>query len=141
MVAFVIFWAAAFAVLCFVLGICFKALSSVLNALLSSLEGILAIGGLTVIAMIVLFLLYAIVDGILTEGLGSVLLMILLLLVEIGIVGAILGGLGSLILSLAVMIVSFLFGTVSFVLEGAAAVCEKGYVRSLTVIGKRLDKC
>ena len=62
MVAFVIFWSAAFAIIFFMLGIFFKGLASAFNALLSSLGSVLAIGGLAALAGIALFLLYGIID-------------------------------------------------------------------------------
>ena len=89
MVAFVIFWSAAFAIIFFVLGVFFKALASIFNALLTSIGGILAIGGLAGLAGIGLYLLYAIIDGIIKEGFWSVVGVILQLLDEICIIVAI----------------------------------------------------
>lgn len=141
MAAFVIFWSAMFAVLFFVLGIIFKGLASAFNALLSSCGGIIAMGGLAALVAIALSLLYAIVDGIVTRGVGEVIGMIVLLMIEIGIFGALVGGLGSLLLSIVTIVAEYLLHATSYVLEGAAAICEKGYAKSLLAIMKRIDKC
>ena len=141
MVAFVIFWSATFAIFFFVLGIIFKGLASAFNALLSSIGGVLAIGGLAALAGIALYLLYGIIDGIIKEGFWSVLGMIVLLVIEIGIIGAIVGGLGAMILEIVVSIAVFILSIISAVLEGAAGLCERSYAKFLTAIIKRLDKC
>lgn len=141
MVAFVIFWAAVLAVLFFILGIIFKGLASALNSLLSSIGDILVIGGLATLAVTALYLLYAIIDGIITQGIREVLGMILLFVLGIGIVGALLGGLGSVLLSIIVVITEYILLVSSFVLERAAAICEEGYNKFLTVIQNCLDKC
>lgn len=140
MVAFVIFWSAAFAIIFYVLGIFFKALASTFNALLTSLGGLIAIGGLTGLATLALYLLYAIIDGIIKEGFWSVVGEIILIVIVIGIVGAIIGGLGAVILEIAVMIVGFILEVVSAVLEWAADLCERIYAKFLKAIIGRLDK-
>lgn len=141
MVAFVIFWSAAFAIIFFVLGIIFKGLTSAFNALLSSIGGVLAIGGLAALAGIALYLLYGIIDGIIREGFWSVVGTIIMFIIVLGIVGAIIGGLGAMILEIAVMIAAYVLMIVSSILEGAAALCEKAYAKFLTAIIKQLDKC
>lgn len=141
MVAFVIFWASALTMLFFVLNVLFKALASAFNALLSSLAGIVAIGGLAALAVLALFLLYAVIDKIVTQGIGSAILAIFLLLVGIGAAGAIFGGLGTMLLSIVVYIAAGFFTAISFVLEGAAAICETGYAKFLSIIQERIDRC
>ena len=141
MVAFVIFWSAAFAIIFFVLGVFFKALASIFNALLTSIGGIFAIGGLAGLAGIGLYLLYAIIDGIIKEGFWSVVGVIVLLLVEIGIIGAIVGGLGAALLELIVVVAEAILLFISGILEWLAATCERAYAKFLTAIIKRLDKC
>lgn len=141
MVAFVIFWSAAFAIIFFILGIFFKALASAFNALMASLGGILAIGGLAGLAGIALYLLYAIIDGIIKEGFWSVIGTIVMFVILIGIVGAIIGGLGALILEIVVMVVGYALVIISAVLEWAADLCERSYAKFLKAIISRLDKC
>jgi len=141
LVAFVIFWSAAFAIIFFVLGIFFKALASAFNALMASLGGILAIGGLAGLAGIALYLLYAIIDGIIKEGFWSVIGTIVMFFILIGIVGAIVGGLGAMILEIVVMVVGYALVIVSAVLEWAADLCERSYAKFLKAIISRLDKC
>lgn len=141
MVTFVIFWSAAFAIIFFVLGIIFKALASACNALLSSIGGVLAVGGLASLAGVVLYLLYVIIDGIIKDGFWSVVGSIIIFLVILGFIGGIIGGLGAVLLELVVVIVSFVFEIISGILEWLASTCEKGYAKFLTAIIKRLDKC
>lgn len=141
MVAFVIFWSAAFAIIFFILGIFFKALASAFNALMASLGGILAIGGLAGLAGIALYLLYAIIDGIIKDGFWSVIGTIVMLVIVIGIVGAIVGGLGALILEIVVVVVGYALMIISAVLEWAADLCERSYAKFLKAIISRLDKC
>lgn len=141
MVAFVIFWSAFFALLFFVLGVIFKALASALDALLYSIGRLLAFGGLTALAVIALSLLYAIVDGIIKNGLLSVIGAIVGFVIVLGIFGAILGRLGAALLELVVTVALFVLDVVSGVLEWLADRCERGYIKFLTVIINRLDKC
>lgn len=141
MVAFVIFWSAAFAIIFFILGIFFKALASAFNALMASIGGVLAIGGLAGLAGIALYLLYAIIDGIIKNGFWSVIGTIVMLVIVIGIVGAIVGGLGELILEIVVMVVGYALMIISAVLEWAADLCERLYAKFLKAIISRLDKC
>lgn len=141
MVTFVIFWAALLAIIFFVLGIVFKGLASAFNALMSSVGAIIGFAALALLIGGALYSLYAIVDGIITKGLGEVIGMIFLFLFELGLVGALVGPLGSLLINAATVIVQLFLVATSFVLEGAAAICQKGYDKFLTVIFKRLDKC
>lgn len=141
MVAFVIFWSAAFVIIFFILGIFFKALASAFNALMSSIGEILAVGGLAGLAGVALYLLYAIIDGIIKEGFWSVIGTIVMLFIVIGIVGAIAGGLGALILEIVVMVVGYALMIISAVLEWAADLCERSYAKFLKAIISRLDKC
>lgn len=141
MVAFVIFWSATFAIIFFVLGIFFKALASAFNALLTSIGGVLAIGGLAGLTGIALYLLYAIIDGIIKDGFWSVVGTIIMFLIVLGIFGAIIGGLGAALLELVVVVVTFVLEIISGILEWLAMTCEKGYAKFLTAIIKRLDRC
>ncbi len=140
MVALVIFWAAVFAVLFFVLGVVFKALASVFNALMAS-TGVFAIGALAAMAVIALYLLYAIADGIIREGFWAVFGWVLMFLVIIGIVGAIFGGLGAVLLELIIVVAEAVLLVVSGALEWLADKCERGYIKFLKVIINRLDRC
>lgn len=148
MVAFVIFWAAVFALLFFLLGVIFKALASVFNyALQASVEDMIPIIGLfcvPVLLAIVIGILYAIVVGIITEGFWSVVGLLILLFIIIGIVVALFGWLGTLLwvcLELIAVCALYIIGVVSFVLEWLADKCECGYVKFLNAIIKRIDRC
>ncbi len=72
MVTFVIFWAAVFALLFFLLGVIFKALASVFNyaiqAAAASMVPIIGMFFVPIILAIALGMLYVIVVGIITEG-------------------------------------------------------------------------
>lgn len=147
MVAFVIFWAAVFALLFFLLGVIFKGLASVFNyALQASVESMIPIIGLfcvPILLAIALGILYAIVVGIITEGFWSVIGLLILLSIIIGIVVALFGWLGSLLwvcLELIAVCVLYVIGFVSSGLEWLAVRCEWGYVKLLNVIIKRIDR-
>lgn len=141
MVAIAIFWAAVMAILFFLIGIVFKGLASVFNALLSSIGTTVVIGGCGLLAFLALYAIYGIVDGIITGGIWDTLGMIVLLVIEIGIVVALLGGLGSVIIGVIITVATFVLEIVSGILEGAAALSEKAYSHFLLVIVKRLEKC
>lgn len=147
MVAFVIFWAAVFALIFFLLGVIFKALASVFNyAIQASVESMIPIIGMfcvPILLAIALGILYAIVVGIITEGFWSVIGLLVLLSIIIGIVVALFGWLGSLLwvcLELIAVCVLYIIGYVSSGLEWLADGCERGYVKFLNVIIKRIDQ-
>lgn len=147
MVAFVIFWAAVFALIFFLLGVIFKALASVFNyALQASVEGMIPIIGMfctPILLAIAIGILYAIVVGIITEGFWSVIGLLILLFILIGIVVALFGWLGSLLwvcLELIAVCVLYIIEFVSSGLEWLADGCESGYIKFLNVIIKRIDQ-
>ena len=137
MVTLVIFWAALFCVIFFLLGTLFKGLASLFTGFIYSVMDIISIAILAGLGIVVLFNLYAIAQGIRTSGLGKVIVYIVILVIELGIIGGLLGRLGAILLELA----EFIITIVSAVFEGAAAFCEKAYAHFLLVIIKRVDKC
>lgn len=141
MVALVIFWASFFCLIFFLLGAICKGLASAFNALLSSLGLVLAIAFYAGAGALLLYLLHDIIDGIITSGLlemiGAIVIYILLISLIVGLVGSI----GAFLLGLAVEIGLLILGIVSYVLEGAASLCEKAYGHFLLVITNRLDRC
>lgn len=141
MASFVIFWSAIFAIIFFVLGIIFKALASAFNSLLTSLGIILAIGGLTSLVGIGLFLMYAIVDGITKEGFKSVIGILVMMIVDIVILIAIVVGLGAGLFRIIVAIGRFVLSIISNILEFFAVIFENEYAKFLKAIINRLDKC
>ncbi|MBD5528572.1 MAG: hypothetical protein HDR02_09225 [Lachnospiraceae bacterium] len=147
MVAFVIFWAAVFALLFFLLGVIFKALASVFNyAIQASVASMIPIIGkfcVPILLAIALGILYAIVVGIMTEGFWSVIGLLILLIILIGITVALFGWLGALLwvcLELIAACFLYIIGFVSFGLEWLANKCECGYIKFLNVIVKRIDR-
>ena len=141
MVACVIFWSAVFAIIFFVLGTFFKALASAFNALLTSLGRVLAISGLAGGTGVVLYLLYAIIGGINEEGFWTVIGPIVFIIIVIGFIVALIGGFGEILLEIVVALVENMLIIVSEVLEWAADLCERKYIKFLKVIIRRLDKC
>ncbi len=141
MVAFVIFWAAVFAIVFFLLGNVFKALASGFSALISSLALLLSIGFLTLAAIIVLYLLYSITDGILTSGIGEIAGTIFVAIVVIGILGGLFGGLGVALLELVLDVAILALDIIDSVLNWAADLFERGYIKSLKTIINQLEKC
>lgn len=141
MIAFIIFWSAEFAIIFFCLGILCKALASAFKALVTSIYTGFVVGGTAGLVGIALYTVYDIIDGIIREGFLSVLKTIVLLLVELAILGAIFGNLGAILLEMVVNIIAFVLDTISNVLEWAADLCERAYIKSLTAIISRVDKC
>lgn len=152
MVAFVIFWAAVFALLFFLLSVIFKALASVFNyaipAAVAGMIPIIVVFSLPMLAVIAIRILYAIVSVIIEKGFWSVVGSIVLFLIVIGIFWVIFGifgvaalGLLQVILQLAVIAAVIITEYVSVGLEWLADRCERGYKKFLNVIKKRIDMC
>lgn len=141
MVAFVIFWSAAFAITFYVLGIIFKGLASAFNALLMAIGRLISIGGITALAGVAVYLIYAITHGILKEGAGAVISEIIMFVVVFGIIISVIGGLGDLIMGIAIMILGAVIDVVSTVLEWTSVFFERIYEKCLKAIIGRLDKC
>ncbi len=141
MVAFVIFWAALFCVIFFLLGTLFKGLASLFTGFITSAIYVISFAILAGLGVAALFAIYAIANGIRTSGIGEVIGTIVILVIVIGIIGGLLGELGAALLELATAVVEIVITVVSVVLEGAAEICEKAYAHFLMAIIKRLDKC
>lgn len=148
MVAFIIFWAAVFASLFFLLGVIFKALASVVNyALQASAASMVPIIGLfsaPILLVIALLILYGVVIGIKTGEIWSAIGYIILIFIIIGIVAALFGWLGALLLTFAEIVVlcaMYIIGFVSIALEWLANGCEGVYIKCLNAIINRIDKC
>ncbi len=141
MVTIVIFLAVALAMLFFLLGITFRGLASAVNALLTSSAIILGLGGLAVLMIIALYLLYMIAHGIATHGIVDVILTIILLFILVGGVVAIVCGIGSSILMIILNVTIVVLSVIVVVFEGAAILCERGYVKSLGITVKYTNKC
>lgn len=141
MVTFVIFGAAALAILFFFLEVFFKVLSSAFNALLSSGGLVLKIGIIASMTAIALYLLYSAVDGIINNGFWSTLGNIIICAIFIVVAVSLIGGFGSLIISFVVVAVDFILELLDFILEYASYIFEKFYTKFMTIIINRLDKC
>ena len=141
MTTFVIFWAALFTIVFFLAGTCFKALASAFNAVLESISMILAIAGLAAAAVIAISLVYGVIDMIMTGGIEQLVLIIISMVIILGIAGALIFGLGAILLEAAVNVITLVLTAVSFILEKAAFICERGYAKSLAAIVNRVDKC
>lgn len=141
MVTFVIFWAALFALLFFIVGTFCKMLSSALNALLNAAGVVLAIAGLTAMAVIAASLLCSAIDAIVGGGIGQLIWTIFLGALEVVIFYALFGGLGSLILAAVVKVATWILNIVSGILNKVTEICERGYVKCLTAIVRRTDRC
>ncbi len=141
MVAFVMFWAALFAMCFFVAGTLFKALASALHALLNFAVSMVAYIVFLVLLALVSAALYEIVNAILDGSISALLPSIVLTLVGGAILVGLFGGLGTLILGVIAGIIELVSQVVSTVLEGMAAICEKGYAKALNMIVKRIERC
>ena len=141
MVAFIIFWAALFCILFFLLGTVFKGLASLFDGLISSAIYVISTAIMVGLGEIALFAVYAIASGVRTSGIGAVLGMMAILFIELALTAALLGGLGSLLLGIILSVLEAVIDIISGALEGAASACEKAYAYFLFVIMQRLDKC
>ena len=141
MVTFVIFWASVLAIICFIFKIVFKVLDSAFKALLSAAGFTLRLGGIAVLVILAIYLLYKIVDGVITSGFETVIGEAVLLLIEFGMTGALTLGVGSFILEIVALIADYIIDVVSYVLVRASDICENGYSKFLAVIMKSLNKC
>ena len=141
MVTFVIFWAALFCIIFFLLETFFKTLASFFSGFIYSAAYIIAIAILTGLGVIALLLIYFIANAISTDSLGETIGILIAWGVFIGIIVGLIGGLGSALIGLIVRIVEVIICVVSTVFEGGANICEKAYVHFLLAIVKRLDKC
>lgn len=141
MVAFIIFWAGVLAVFFFVAGSFFKALASGFSALISSLGLIIGLVFLTIVTLVILYLLYAITDGIISGGIGEVIGIIFVTFVIIGILGLVFGGLGAAILGLVLFGAFAVLEITNMILNRAADLFERGYIKSLKIIMDQLEKC
>lgn len=137
---FIIFWAAIFAIIFFLIGVVCKGLASVFNGAVKTITFVGAIGLLGGLAAVALCLIYAIVHGIITEGFMSVLELIIMFLFEIGIIILVIGWLGPIIVEVIAFVVMLVVGFVSDVLEFAADACERAYGYFLNAIIKQLEK-
>jgi hypothetical protein len=70
---FIIFWAAVFAIIFFLIGVVCKGMAAVFSGAVETVTFVGAIGLLGSLAVGALYLIYAIVNGIITEGFMSVL--------------------------------------------------------------------
>ena len=141
MVAFVIFWASLFAIFFFIAGTCFKALASAFSALLHSIGKILLSVIFLAFVILALAMLYEIVNAIVGSNLGSLIGRIIISAISLAFVIGLLGPIGAILLEIIVMAASYAIRAVSYVLEGAAFICERGYAKCLTVIIRRAEKC
>lgn len=135
----IIFWAALFAILFFLLGAACKTLASMFNGAIEALAFVLSVIFLAIMAIIVLSMVYAIAHGDLS--LSELVGMILSLIIMIGMLCAILGGLGELIVAVIFFIAQMILVVISFILENSAAICESAYVFFLNIIVNRFEKC
>ena len=139
--AFIIFWAAVFAIIFFLVGVVCKGLASVFNGAVETITFVGAISLLGGLAAVALYLIYAIVNGIITEGFMSVLGTIFMFFLYIGIISLLIGWLGTIIVEIVAYVVTLVMGIVSGILEFAADACERAYGYFLNAIIKQLEKC
>ncbi|MCH5337980.1 MAG: hypothetical protein J1E03_04300 [Acetatifactor sp.] len=142
MVAVTIFWASAFAVIFFLLGVVFKGLAAAFNALMgSSIVKFFKFTGLAAITVVVLFIIGLIVSSIIDGSIGAIIGFIVLLIVVLAIAYFLVGWLGAIILAVAVVAAEYILFATSFVLEHASYFCEKAYIHFLRIIINRMEKC
>lgn len=140
MIAVVLFWSSLFAIIFFLLGTIFKALTAVFYGLLDSVVTTIAYAILGGFGVAVLYVLYLIAEGIRTDGIGSVIGTIIMFVIVIGLVFGLIGGLGVALLEIAYNIAVTLLVALEFVLLKGSEGCEKAYMFFLQKIVSRIDK-
>lgn len=145
--AFIIFWAATFAILFFIIGIFFKILASAFYAILNSIVSILKISGVTLLSIVTLFLLYGIVEETVNSSLGRALALFGILVIEVVVGTVFILGISSFVLTFILMFLECIVGIIIFILKSISQIldwisdaCEKIYKKLLMVIVSRLDK-
>lgn len=141
MIAFVLFGAAIFAIIFFIIGIGIKALAAAFDALILSLESTCIIGGFAAMVGIVLYLIYSILDEIAQSGFTSAIKSIIFLVVMLGIFWGLVGDLGTLLLNIIEIFALGILNVIKNILEWMADACECAYIKFLTIIMKHIDKC
>lgn len=145
--AFIIFWAATFAILFFIIGIFFKILASAFYAILNSIVSILKISGVTLLSIVTLFLLYGIVEETVNSSLGRALALFGILVIEVVVGTVFILRISSFVLTFILMFLECIVGIIIFILKSISQIldwisdaCEKIYKKLLMVIVSRLDK-
>lgn len=145
--AFIIFWAATFAILFFIIGIFFKILASAFYAILNSIVSILKISGFILLAIVTLFLLYGIVEETVNSSLGRALALFGILVIEVVVGTVFILRISSFVLTFILMFLECIVGIIIFILKSISQIldwisdaCEKIYKKLLMVIVSRLDK-
>ena len=145
--AFIIFWAATFAILFFIIGIFFKILASAFYAILNSIVSILKISGFILLAIVTLFLLYGIVEETVNSSFGRALALFGILVIEVVVGTVFILRISSFVLTFILMFLECIVGIIIFILKSISQIldwisdaCEKIYKKLLMVIVSRLDK-
>lgn len=137
MVAFVIFWVALFAVICYILGTIFKALASMFNAFFTSFEKLIQWLVSAGLMIVILWFIWYTIDSFFNGGL----LHVLYFLFCFSIVGGIAFTVGSIALTITgyvmIIVMMFCFAATSYI----AQIFETGYVKSLKIIMNNVEKC
>ena len=94
-----------------------------------------------VVGMVGLYLLYAIIHGILNGGLMDVIAYVIELIITICIIFALFGMIGEIIIGIIMVCVQCLISVTAMILEKMAWIFEKGYVSSINLIFKYVEKC
>lgn len=141
MAIIIIFWACVMAIIFFVVGTFFKALASCLEGAITAIEQIIVVGLIMVVGMVGLYLLYAIIHGILNGGLMDVIAYVIELIITICIIFALFGMIGEIIIGIIMVCVQCLISVTAIILEKMAWIFEKGYVSSINLIFKYVEKC
>lgn len=141
MAIIIIFWACVMAIIFFVVGTFFKALASCLEGAITAIEQIIVVGLIMVVGMVGLYLLYAIIHGILNGGLMDVIAYVIELIITI-------------LYNLCIIwndwrnhnwnnngLCTMFNKCYSNDIRKMAWIFEKGYVSSINLIFKYVEKC
>ncbi len=140
MSAFIVFFAAVFCILFFVLGSVFKAAESMIKGLLRSLGMTILIALFVGIALVLIFAVYGIAEGIRTGGMGNIAGMIILIVADAAVLFVIVGPIGGIVLSAVVAIAAAVISAMAFILGGASNLMEAAYTFFLNKIKGYVEK-
>ena len=134
MSAFIVFFAALLAGVCFVLGTLCKCVSAIIYGALKAIIQAGSVAVLTILGVIVLGLISPIVDSIIKSGFIETIGPIVIMIVLLALVLAIVGGLGSVFVGIAFWVVDLVCRFFGWILMKGMELSEIGYLYSLEII-------
>lgn len=141
MTTITIFFAAFFASILFLLCMCFKILSSVLEGGTTAVSRTLKMAGIGILILLLVYYCNLLVCGYMTSSLGEVIKNTILVVVAMCFLLWLLCVVCNEAWLIIVCLVIVFFDRSAIILEKASSTCENGYIYFLNVISKKIDRC